>query len=59
MRTITLDDEYSYPLHQSGHVSTLPVDHSDDIVQRLRDVVREVTGIEVPTPEKPRIGFLP
>ena len=59
MRTITLDDEYSYPLHQSGHVSTLPVDYSDDIVQRLRDVVREVTRFEVPTPEKPRIGFLP
>ena len=59
MRTITLDDEYSYPLHQIGHVSTLPVDYSDYIVQRLRDVVREVTGIEVPTPEKPRIGFLP
>lgn len=59
MRTITLDDEYSYPLHQSGYVSTLPVDHSNDIVQRLRDVVREVTGIEVQTPEKPRIGFLP
>ena len=32
MKTITLDDEYSYTLHQSGSISTLPVEPEDDTI---------------------------
>ena len=60
MKVITLDDEYSYPLHSSGSVSVIPgVDDDDDIVQQLHDVVREITGVEVERKQKQRMGFLP
>lgn len=58
-RPITLDDEYSYPLHMSGSASTLPADSPDEVIARLHEVVREVTGQEVEQPAKPRMGFLP
>jgi hypothetical protein len=57
-RPITSDDEYSYPLHMGGAVSTLPYDPPRDFGAELRAVVKEVTGKDVPEPEKPRIGFL-
>lgn len=56
---ITLDDEYSYPLHMTGQQSTLPYDEPRDVIGELHAVVKEVTGKEVPRPEKPRMGFLP
>lgn len=55
---ITLDDEYSYPLHTTGQASTLPWDAPRDYGAELRAVLREVTGEEVPEPAKARIGFL-
>lgn len=60
MNVITLDDEYSYPLHSSGSISVLPgTDDLDDVVRQLRDVVREITGIAVEDKPRQRIGFLP
>jgi hypothetical protein len=59
MKTITLDDEYSYTLHQSGSISTLPVEPEDDTIARLHEVIKEVTGVAVQKQERPRIGFLP
>lgn len=59
MKTITLDDEFSYPLHQSGSISTLPSEPEDDTIARLHEVVKEVTGIAVQKQDRPRIGFLP
>lgn len=56
---ITLDDEYSYPLHSTGSASTLPPEQEDDTIARLHAVVKEVTGREVEQPARPRIGFLP
>ena len=59
MKPIRLDGEYSYPLHTTGHASTLPVDHERDYGAELRAVFKEVTGKEAPQPaEKPRIGFM-
>lgn len=60
MKPITLDDEYSYPLHMTGQAGTLPVDQVRDIGAELRAVFEEVTGKDAPEPQaKPRIGFLP
>ena len=59
MKTITLDDEYSYPLHTSGSISTLPVAPENEAVQRLHEIVKEVTGRDVEASVKPRMGFLP
>ena len=59
MKPITLDDEYSYPLHTTGSASTLPTEAARDFGAELRAVVKEVTGKDVPEPEKTRIGFLP
>jgi hypothetical protein len=59
LQPITLDDEYSYPLHTTGTASTLPVDQERDYGAELRAVVKEVTGEDLPAPEKQRIGFLP
>ena len=56
---ITLDSEYSYPLHMTGMMSTLPIEHERDYGAELREVVKEITGKDVPVPEKARIGFLP
>lgn len=54
------DEGYSYPLHMLGSASaTGQQDEIDDIIKRLHDVVREVTGRPVETAPKPRIGFLP
>jgi hypothetical protein len=59
-RPITLDEEYSYPLHTVGTASgSYQEDQADDVVSRLHQVVKEVTGVEVERPQKPRIGFLP
>ena len=58
MKPITLDNEYSYPLHTSGHVSTLPSEPDDPVIERLHEVVREVTGVAVEKQPKPRMGFL-
>ena len=56
---IYLNDEYSYPLHQSGYVSTLPVDKDEnDVISRLHDVVREITGKPVEKPTPRRFGFI-
>ena len=59
MKPITLDDEYTYPMHMTGQATTLPVGQEDDVIKRLHEIVKEVTGIEIHRPEKPRIGFLP
>lgn len=59
MSPIALDDEYSYPLHISGSVSTLPTPEEDDLIARLHQAVKDVTGKEVEVPVKPRMGFLP
>lgn len=59
MKTITLDDEYAYPLHMTGQATTLPVEPEDEVIKRLHEIVKEVTGIDIQRPEKPRIGFLP
>lgn len=60
MKVITLDDEYSYPLHSSGSISTIPgVEDVDDVVRQLREVVREITGIAVEDAPRQRMGFLP
>jgi hypothetical protein len=59
MKTITLDDEYSYPLHTSGSISTLPAEAQDDTIERLHAVVKEITGKDVEQVQKPRMGFLP
>lgn len=55
-----VQDEYSYPLHMSGQVSTLPADDdAEDIIRRLHQAVEDVTGKPVEQPAKRRIGFLP
>lgn len=52
------EESYSYPLHLSGSVSTLPAEEDpDEIIKRLHAVVREVTGKDVEQTEKPRMGF--
>jgi hypothetical protein len=48
------EDYWSYPLHMSGHATTL-YDYEIDRVKLLHQVVKEVTGVEV---KKKRIGFL-
>lgn len=58
-RPITLDDEYSYPLHVTGTASTLPAEAQDEVIAQLHAIVKEVTGQAVEVPEKPRMGFLP
>lgn len=59
-KPITMDDEYSYPLHASGAASTLPVELERDVGAELRAIYKEVTGKDAPEPQaKPRIGFLP
>lgn len=55
----TLEDEYHYPLHLQGSVSTLPVPAEDDVIARLHQAVKDVTGKDVEAAPKPRIGFLP
>jgi hypothetical protein len=59
MRPITLDDEYSYPLHMTGQASALPPEQENEAVRQLHAAVKEVTGKDVEQPQKPRIGFLP
>lgn len=52
-------DDYHYPLHMLGTATTLPdAEQVDEIVRRLHEVVREVTGREVVRPAKPRMGFI-
>lgn len=59
MIPIILADEYSYPLHQSGSISTLPTDDENEAVAMLHEIIKEVTGKTVEKPTKQRIGFLP
>lgn len=59
LQPIRLDDEWNYPLHLTGHISTLPPEPEDDLVRQLHDVVREITGKPVDVPQRARIGFLP
>ena len=59
MKPVTLDSEYSYPLHTSGYAGTLPAEREDDTIRRLHAVIEEITGKKVEQPVKPRIGFLP
>lgn len=56
---IILEDGYSYPLHMLGSVSTLPATAEDDVIARLHQAVKDVTGKDVEAPPKPRMGFLP
>lgn len=58
-RLITLDDEYSYPLHMQGTASALPPEPPDEVIAKLHAIVKEVTGRAAEVPEKPRMGFLP
>lgn len=53
------DSEYSYPLHSTGHASTLPPEPECEAVRLLHEAVKEVTGRDVEPPAKMRIGFLP
>ena len=50
MKTITLDDEYSYPLHTSGSISTLPMEPVDDTIDRLHAVVIALSAGVIATP---------
>mgnify|MGYP000169731078 CR=1 FL=1 len=50
-------DDYSYPLHQSGFVSTLPIEESNRIIEALRESIYEITGKRVEQPEQPKMGF--
>jgi hypothetical protein len=60
MKPITLDEDHSYPLHQTGGISTLTVTEPvEDVIAKLHAVVKEVTGTAVEVPPKPRMGFLP
>jgi hypothetical protein len=59
MTPIRLDDEYSYPLHTSGSVSTLPVEDENEAITQLHQAIFEVTGKRVEQSAKPRMGFLP
>ena len=59
MKPVTSYDDWSYPLHTNGAASTLPADPERDIGAELRAVLKEVTGEDVPAPQKQRIGFLP
>jgi len=54
-------DEYWYEVTPwaTGYASCLPVDHGDDTVRQLHEVVAEITGKAVEQAEKPRMGFLP
>ena len=56
---ILSDDEWSYALHMQGYASTLGVDEPNEAVRLLRQCVKDVTGLDVVDPPKPRIGFLP
>ena len=56
-KTITNDDDYSYPLHMSGSVSTNYDIDDDSIVAALHQVVFEITGKEVIKPKKQPMGF--
>ena len=56
---ITLENDYSYTVHQTGSVSTLPAEPEDETVAQLHQVVFEITGKRVEPPVKPRMGFLP
>lgn len=53
------DDEASYPVHTVGSASVIHDTPVPDAVQRLHQVVREITGKDVAPPAKPRMGFLP
>ena len=59
MKPIRLEDEYSYPLHQTGSISILPAEEVDEKITQLRQAVFDVTGHRVEEPEKQRMGFLP
>lgn len=59
MIPITLDDEYSYPVHQTGSVSTLSPEPENEAVTLLHQAIFDVTGQRVDAPAKPRMGFLP
>lgn len=59
MIPIRLDDEYSYPIHQTGSISTLPIEDPDEKIIQLRQAVFDVTGNRVDDPVKQRMGFLP
>jgi len=50
-------DDYSYPVHQMGYVSTLPLQNTDQIIEALRETVYEITGKRVELPEPPKMGF--
>lgn len=52
------DDVASRPSGGVGSASTLPVDDPDRTIERLREAVREITGVPVMQPEPRRIGFL-
>lgn len=59
MKLITMDSEYSYPLHVTGMASTLPAKPEDEVIRQLHQAVKDVTGKDVEKPVKQRIGFLP
>lgn len=53
-----VDQSASYPMHSTGTASTLGPESADP-AQQVREIAREVTGLDIPEPVKPRIGFLP
>ena len=57
--TVAFDfyDEFSYSLHTSGYVSTLPSEEPDYIKQALESSVEEITGKPIEQPVKFKIGF--
>lgn len=50
-------DEYSYSLHSSGYVSTLPPEDRDYIKEALEQSVFEITGKTAEQPVKIKMGF--
>lgn len=55
-------ESWTYPLHLTGAACPLVPNMQEpgrDYGAELRAVLREVSGLDVPEPVKPRIGFLP
>lgn len=52
------DDFASCPMSGTGYASTLPVDGPDEVIARLHEAVKDVTGKDVERPAPAKIGFL-
>ena len=46
-------------VYMQGFAGTLPASPEDELIARLHEAVKDVTGKSVEPPTKPRMGFLP